>query len=793
MLKSYFKIAVRSVLKSKSSAFINLFGLSVGIAVCYLIFLYVSFEHSYDRLNKKADRIYQLVSDVRTSTETEHWDLTSAPMGAAMKLEFPEVEDFVRMEPANILVRKGDIKFQEENAMWTDSSIFQILDFKMIKGSPQTALKDPNSVVLTESEAKKYFGNSDPIGQSLLLTGKNINAVVTGIIHDIPQNSTIRPNMLISMPTYINNFRPGIDSIWSSFEFYTYLLLRPHANPENVSSRFESFLAKYATQEMKNQHFSCKLALEPLTSIYLHSTRGAPVTGNLKNLNILTIVAIFILTLAFVNFVNLSTARSLVRAKEIGVKKVLGASRAQLIRQFLAETIVMSFVSFLIALILCTLLIPFFNQLCGKVVCEGIFSNPKYIFYAFAFSMVTGLAAGLYPAFALSSFAPVPVLNGHYATVGQGAFLRRLLVVAQFSVSIILLTATIIVYAQLKFMRSGKLGFDKEHVVVVDNHGAANINLFKEKLREIPGVVSASNSSSVPTNNYDNLVLSRFQDREGWQQIYVNAFYVDKDFCPLYKLKLLAGRTFDSSFPTDSTEAMVLNEAAVRKLGYSAPDEIIDKSFEQGGRLGRVIGVVSNFHIHSLKEVVQPISMREEMNYWEYTTIKVSSQGLPNTLNAIKEAWGKAIPTRPFNYFFLDKAFDKLYRSDENFADLILCFSILAIFISAIGMLGLVSYSVSQRSKEVSVRKVIGASISDIFVLISRDFLKLVLVGFVIAAPLACMIMHEWLLNYATRINIKWWFFLIAGGIAVIVALLAISYHSAKAALTNPINNIRIN
>ncbi len=765
----------------------------VGISACFLIFLYVRFELSYDVFHKNADRICRVVTDVKTPSQVFNWYQTSAPMAAAIKADIPQVEATTRTIPANVLVIKNNISFQEEKALWADASLFSIFDLPLKYGNPKTALIAPNSIVFSESEAKKYFGDINPVGQTLLLSGNKLPSIVTAVMKDIPENSQVKAEMLISMSTFVKAFNPTIESDWSSFLYSTYLLLSPGTKPETIQKRLPGIIEKYAGAEMKRENQTFTLFLEPLKSVYLQSGRG-PISGDINNIYIFSIVAAFLLLIACVNFVNLTTARSVERAKEVGIRKVAGALRVQLMMQFLIESVIISFCAFLLAVLLSQILLPLFNQLAGKIISKSIFEHGLFVLLLFLLSIAVGFFAGAYPAFALSSFKPVSVLKGRYASGSKAVLLRKTLVIAQFSISIALIIGVLVIYTQLNFMRKQPLGFNKEQTIIIDHHGDANAPAFKQQLSEISSVKSASISSSIPGKDYSNNMVwqATIENEKGeMQKMNLNAYIVDYDFVHVYQLKLIAGRAFSTQYPTDSLHALILNKTAVTALGYPFPEKIIGKRFVQEGIQGTVIGVVEDFHFRSLKETVQPLSLETGIGANRFITLKIDSRNLSETLRAIKTRWARTITDRPFNYIFLDESFNQLYRSEDRFGNLFFCFATLAILVSCMGLLALAAYSTSQRTKEIGIRKILGASVAGIAGLLSKDFLKQVIVAFLIASPVAWYFMNKWLDGFAYRISISWWIFAVTGLSALFIALMTVSFHAIKAAIANPVKSLR--
>jgi len=792
MIKNYFRIAFRNLWRHRVFSFINIMGLTVGMAACFLIFLYIRFELSYDAFNTKADRTYRVVCDIKTPTETINAGGPSWAVPPNLKNEFSEIEAFARFNGGSLLFRKGDIKFQEENALFADSAAFQIFDFKLLKGNPKTALKEQLSVVMSETAAKKYFGNiNNAVGQTLLMTSDNHHVVVTGIMKDIPENSQIKADVLVSMSTLTQKFNPRLDTQWGNYGSSAYILLKPGTNARALQAKFPAFLEKRNGEQMRKSQMYATLILEPLRDVYLRSTRNDSKTGNINNVYIFSIVAIFILLIACINFINLTTARSAERAKEVGIRKVIGAEKMQLTRQFIGESVMLCLIAVLLAIGLSALLLPLFNKLAGKTISTGIFSNGRDLLLLLLAAIGIGLLAGVYPALVLSSFKPITVLKGRFATGSKGILLRKGLVVAQFTISIALIIGTIVVYRQMSYMRNRDLGFSKDQIMVIDTHGDPARTSFKQAITGIARVKSTAMSSSVPGGGNPG-AYSEVENIKGDLQIAnLDLYFVDWDYIPQFKIKMVAGRAFSRSFGTDTTQAMVLNEAAVKMFGYSSPQQAVGRRFKQWGREGKIIGVMKDFHFRSLQEPIKPLSMRIEPDGCDLVSANITAADLPATLAAIESKWKTLIPNRPFSYYFLDEFFDRQYRAEERFGRLFLNFAILAIFISCLGLLGLASYSTMQRTREIGIRKIMGASASNIVHLLSKDFLLLVVIAFFMASPLAWFVMHNWLKDFAYRTDINWWIFIAAGISAVIIAITTVSFQAFRAALSNPVKSLR--
>lgn len=791
MLKNYFKIALRNLWKHKVFSLINIMGLTVGMAACLLISMYVTFELTYDAFHSKSDRIYRLVTDVITPSETINAGITSWAYGPSIKQDFPEVEAYTRLNGGSFLVRKGDIKFQEEATVFADSSVFNVFDLKLVQGDPKTALKEPLSIVFTEKAAKKYFGDADPVGQTLLLSGDGLPAKVTGVMKDIPENSLIKGEMFLSMTTMTQRFNRGIDDEWGNFGATTYLLLKPGADSKGLEKKMPAFMERHAGKFMRESKMSYKLFLEPLLEVHLHSERDVPEKGSMNNVYIFSVVAAFILLIACINFINLTTARSAERAKEVGIRKAVGAARSLLARQFVSESVLLCLIAFGCSILLSMALIPLFNNLAGKVVTAGVFADPSFLLYMLLAAFVIGILAGIYPALVLSSFEPVTVLKGRFTTSVKGILLRKGLVTVQFAISIALIIATMIVYIQMNYMRNRDLGFNKEQMLVINSEGDPKREAFKSSINGLAGVKSTAASSSVPGSSNPG-AYSEIENKSGDLQVAnLDLYFVDFDYIPHFGLKMVTGRPFSREFGTDTTQAMVINEAAVKLLGYSKPEEAIGRRFRQWGREGKIIGVIKDFHYRSLQEAIRPLTMRIEPRGADLVSVKIEGNRLKESVAAIEQKWKEVMPNRPFSYYFMDEFFDRQYRSEERFEKLFFNFAILAIFISCLGLLGLASYSTMQRTKEIGVRKVMGASIVSIVGLLSKDFLKLVLIAFVVAAPIAYLGMDRWLQHFAYRTDIYWWVFVVAALLSATIAFITVSFQSIRAAVMNPVKSLR--
>ena len=789
MLKNYFKIAFRSLWRHKGFTLLNIIGLAVGMAAFFLIFQYVRFEYSYDDFVTKQDRIYRLVADVKTQSETQHGWTTSMPMAIHLKKEYPEIEDIVRLRGQAMLLKRGDVIFQENGTVFADSGLFNLFDYPLVEGDLATALKEPFSVVLSETTAKKYFGSTDPIGQTMLFSDSGFIAKVTGVMKDLPENSTVKADLFVSMATELR-FRDSSDYRWGRFNATSYLMLKPGASTAALQAQFKPFIDRHQGTVLKLAQQDDVLSLEKLRDTYW-SPRGGWVSGSKSNVYIFSLIGLFILLIAGINFVNLTTARSAERAKEVGIRKVIGAVRFQLMRQFLSESVLVCLIAFVLAGALGSLLSPLFNQLAGKTVSSGVLGQPGELLALAGIALVIGLLAGIYPALVLSGFRPIESLKGRFSSSSRGLLLRRGLVVFQFTISIFLIIGTVVVYSQLDYMRSRYLGFDKEQELVIDEHNDVHKYAFRQEVAQLPNVQSTAFSGSVPGEG-DYSAYSQVENGRGeMQTANMDLTYVDFGYLEQYKMKLLAGRFFDPHIATDTMQAMMINEKALGLLGYSSPQQAVGRRFEQWGKKGVIIGVIRNYNFEGLQHEIRPLSICINLDDCNYLSVKVGTHDLPATIAAIKKRWEGLAPDKEFDYFFLNEQFNRHYRTEVRFGRLFINFAVLAIFISCLGLLGLASYSTVLRTKEVGVRRVLGASVVGIVRLLSVEFLALVGIAILIAVPVGWYFMHRWLEDFAYKASLGWWIFAGSGLMAMVIAFATISYQAVRAAMVSPVNSLR--
>ncbi|MBN8855072.1 MAG: cell division protein FtsX [Sphingobacteriales bacterium 50-39] len=806
MFQNYFKTALRNLWKNKGFSAINIIGLAVGLATCLLIVLYVTDELSYDRWNKQADRIYRL--DAQVKFGGNHLFLAVAPplAGPSMIQDYPEVEQYTRFRYyGGILARKGDMNIRENSTTYADSTLFDVFTLPMIAGDPHTALTTPRSVVISEKMALKYFGSAQAVGK-ILLVNDSLRYKVTGVIRNIPGQSHFRYDFFFPM-LELRSSRATDE--WLSHNFNTYVVLRKGADAAKLEAKLPGMIEKYMAPLIKTALNTdlkgffksgnyLDFTLTPLTSIHLHSNKTAEMAanGSIEYVYIFSAIALFILLIACINFMNLSTARSSNRAKEVGMRKVMGSMRTQLIFQFIMESTVISFVSMLLALGIAFLMLPLFGRLAGKDIGLGLLSNLWVVAAVVVLVLVVGLLAGAYPAFFLSAFHPIAVLKGNLKSGFKTGWLRNSLVVFQFGISIFLIIGTVIIYQQLQYIRNKQLGYDRGHVIVLNNLDplGPQARAFREDLLRLPGVEGATMTGFLPTSanrSGDVVFLTPRIDQK--EAIQTQVWPVDEHYVPTLGMHMKEGRNFSGAFLTDSN-AVILNNAAVHMLG-------------KGDLMGRkiyhienieplkitewhVVGVIDDFNFNSLREVVTPLVMymHEDKGH---LALRIKTDNVSRLVRQIEDKWKSIVPGQPFEYSFMDDDFNEQYKAEQLTGGISLAFSLLAICIACLGLLGLAAYAAEQRTKEIGIRKVLGASVTSIVSLLSKDFLVLVLVAALIAFPFSWWAMHRWLQDFAYRISIGWQVFGLAAALAAGIALTTISWQALKAAWANPVRSLR--
>jgi putative ABC transport system permease protein len=806
MFRNYFKLAVRNLLKNKGFSAINIFGLSIGVATCLLISLYIFNELSFDNFNEKADRIYRINADIKFGESPQALAVNPDPMASTLVKEFPEVEAAVRFRDyGSSLVKKGNQNIKETKIIYTDSSVFDVFTLPFVTGQAKGSLSAPHTMVITESAARKYFKSTDIIGESLKFDNTD-DYKITGVIKDLPENSHFNFDFFLSLEGVEEAHRNS----WLGFNFGTYIVLKAGTSPTSFQNKLKSILDKYLfpqagqVMNINREDFEksgnyVKLSLIPLQSIHLHSDRIAElgINNDIQVIYIFAAVAIFILIIACINFMNLSTARSANRAREVGVRKVLGTVKTQLIAQFLMESVLMSFIAFAIALILVAILLPFLNQLSGKNLSYTSFLTPGFIAALIGGALVTGIMAGIYPSFYLSSFKPIQVLKGGVATGFKRSYLRSGLVVFQFFISITLIISTIVIYRQLQFIKEKKIGFNKEQVVIVKDAYVLDkkSETFKNEVLKYPEFIAGSQSGYLPVTPANRSEEALFAGTviDNNKAVSSQLWSVDEDYLNTFGMEILSGRNFKKEMITDSN-SVVINETAAKLFGFKNPVgekiSMLDDFKTGTTKIFTILGVVKNFHYQSLRQNIGALTMRLNRNN-NAISFRIKGVNASTALDHIKTAWKSVAPSEPLSYSFLSEDFDAMYRSEQRSGQIFISFAVLAILIACLGLFGLAAYAAEQRVKEIGIRKVLGASVPQIFSILSKDFLKLVVIAAIIAFPLAWWMMDVWLRDFAFRVNIGWWVFVIAGFIATFIALVTISFQAIKAAVANPVKNLR--
>ncbi len=793
MLGNYLRLALRNLLKHKLYTVINILGLAIGLVCCMLIVLFVSDELQYDRYHDNAPRIYRVLEDIYINGVTENSASCPFPVATQMQAEFPDIEATVRFfRPTTTpIVKRGDERFREKSLFFADSSVFDVFGFTFLKGDPGTALDDPFTIVLTESLARKYFGEEEALGQMLefVTGGPQSTAKVTGVIADVPHNSHFSFSGLISMATarvFVGN--QTFTQQWWWNPCWTYILLPENFPPGRLEEQFPGFVEKYFPENIRD---GISLSLQPLTDIHLHSQRDLEIQPNsdISYVYIFSAVALFILLIACINFMNLATARSARRAREVGVRKVMGAQRRQLIVQFLGESILIALLAVLLSAATCDLLLPFFNDFTGKELSVSWLTDWRMLLMLLGLGLVVGTAAGIYPAFFLSSFRPVRVLKGNVSLGMRSGVLRKVLVTIQFATSIGLLIAAAIVLQQMDYVRQKNLGFDREHIVLIKSEPPLfrRTEAFKQALLRHASV----SGMTTMTETIGTGVQIRQYFPEGLSQAEPTALAglgVDMDFLDVMNIDVVQGRGFSREHPSDTLQAYLLNETAARKLGW---DEPIGKQFGMWlgpnfTRKGRIIGVVSDFNYASLRHPVESLVIFV-FPFINEIAIKLHPGQLEDGIAAIEQEFQQFCPGIPFDYRFLDSSIENLYRDESRLSELISLFSLLAIFVACLGLFGLASFTVEQRVKEIGIRKTLGASVLNIVLLLSKEFSRLVVLAALVAIPIAWYAMDNWLQDFTYRINIGWEPFVLATLVALAVAIATVSIKTIRAALADPV------
>ncbi len=807
MLHNYFKIFIRNLKKNPGYIMINILGLSVGMAASILIFLFVQHELSYDKYHENADRIYR-VSRAWFNPDGEvslHLGHAAPPFGPLLKSDFEgQIEEAVRVMNVKVILKEESNTFEEQRFFFSDPEIFKVFSWPLIDGDPDNALSFPDGLVISKSMAMKYFGNIDAVGKSLevMIGSQKFNMQVRGVMEDVPDNSHFKADFLASMEPVVD-FYGGYEMMMKNYgsnNFGTYLLLAEGVNAGDLESQIPAFIDRHipASSQGFSASSGTKLFLWPLTSIHLHSNLDSEIepNSNIEYVYIYSAIAVFILLIACINFMNLATARSAKRAMEVGLRKVMGADRQLLVRQFMSETIFMALFALIIAILISWIVLPFYSNFTGKVLTLNFIHHPEYIIGLMVLVLVVGMLAGSYPSLFLSGFQPVQVLKGTYKIGSVHEKLRSVLVVGQFAISIILIVSVLVVLNQLNFMKNKDLGFEKDEILVLPayNEFTENYEILRDRLIQHQGIDNVALGSRIPSG--------RLLDEQGAQaevggqllpvDVRISDIHVSHSFMETFGMQFVAGRDFDFNLASDSTEAFVLNESSVRAIGWASAEEAIDKPFQYGNRRGYVVGIVKDFHFESLHQPISPMVFLIPQDRFNEVAVKIKPEYKEAAIAYLRDEWQAMKPEFPFNFYMVADKFEQQYEAEEKVGTLFGLFAGLAIIISVLGLFGLAAYATEQRTKEIGIRKVMGASIWSIVSLLGKDFLKLVLFGFLLAIPIAWYGMNGWLDNFAYSVSVSWVVFLIAGFTATLIAALTVSSQSIRAAMINPVDAFKV-
>jgi putative ABC transport system permease protein len=805
MFRNYFKTAWRNITRQKGYSLINVIGLAIGVAACLLILQYVSFELSYENFQVNRDRIYRVKQERydngKLSTE---WAAGAYAVGNSFKEEIPEIEDYVKLLATNSVVAEINHQaVQIKKTFFASSSFFRVFTYPVIAGDGNKALTEPFTAALSETTARTLYGTTDVVGKRLSLN-RNSDYTVTAVYKDAPSNTQVKPDLLLSYATFVkrttDSTGKGPETAWLWDGCLTYLVLRKGSDPRVVEKKFQPIVDKFTAADMKKYNSAVTYSLQPLTDIHLYSHyMGEPEpNGDGKTVYLLLGIAFFIVVIAWINYINLATARAINRAKEVGIRKTVGSQRSQLIFQFLSESALLNAFALLLAFIIVVVAIPGFNQLSGQHLSFSFLMKPDFWAGLLALFIGGTFFSGLYPAFVLSGFRPIEVLKGKMTATSKGSVLRKGLVVFQFTASLFLLIGTLAVYQQIQYMRKQSLGINidqtlvvKRPVVLTDSTYLQNMTALKEALNQQTSVKGVTISSSIPGEPVDwNAGGIKLVGTDESTQKQYRVIGVDYDYLKLYGIRLIAGRPFSKDYGSDD-HAVIFTKKGFEQLGLAKPEEAVGKKIDFWGEQYTIVGIADNFHQQSLRENFEPLIFRLIPDVQGYLSIKTPASKASQTIEKVKAAWSQFFPGNTFEYFFLDDHFDKQYKADQKFGQVFGLFTSLAILVACLGLFGLASFTTIQRTKEIGIRKVLGASVPQILKLLYQEFASLLAIAFVLAVPLAWYVVLRWLQGYAFRIDIHWAYFLIPFVAIFCIAFLTVSYQSMKAALSNPVNSLR--
>ncbi len=797
MFKNYIKVAWRNLFKDKLYSMVNIIGLSIGITCCAVIYLYVSYELSYDAYHHQSENIYRMVSNSHEPDKVKEFAPTSPIMASSALVQFPEIDNIVRFNGSSRNISFEEKKFYDTKLYYADSTLLDVFDFNLIQGNKKTLLNKPYSIVLTESTAKKYFGNESAYGKIMKLSD-TINLTVTGVINDIPKNSHFSFDCFLSRIT-MNDLNKGDSSWyqnneqnWFNCNTYSYIRLKDGTDPSKLKSKINAYMTKENEEIRKQTGMYMNCNLQPITDIHLTSNLEAEFkdskNGNIQYIYIFIGTAILMLVIACCNFINLSTAKSINRSKEIGLRKVIGATRKQLILQFLGESTFFSIIASLFSILFVYCLLPVFNNFLGI---ELHFTLKTFLLYLIIIVFV-GILSGSYPALLMSSFSPIRSIKGNIKHSLIDVIFRKGLVVFQFTIAIALIICTIIVLNQLDFIQNKNIGMNKDQLLNIElkPQDAGKSEVLLKELRQNPKIVSASvNSFSFKYMSNITLIPEGLAENKLTS---CNVFSMDYDFLKTYQIPIVAGRDFSPSYTTDETEGFMVNEAAVKEFGWKTPKDAIGKKVQWGmGKDGKVVAVVKDFNFTSLKENIKPILMHIFKPWHNNITVRLKTDNVSTTISEIENIWKTNAPHSPYKYSFLEEDFNNMFQSELKMRSVLGVFTVLGILVACLGLFGLAAFTIKQRYREIGIRKVLGSSVNGIVKNLSADFLKLVIISILIAIPLAWYASYKWLQDFAFKVDISWWVFILAAFLALIIAFITVCFQALKAALANPIKSLR--
>ncbi|OGU60100.1 MAG: hypothetical protein A2V66_10425 [Ignavibacteria bacterium RBG_13_36_8] len=800
MFRNYFLIALRTIRKSKLYSGINIVGLALGIACSLLIYMYVAEELSFDNYHKDVDQVYRVYEEISSPTSIQYYAPVAWPVAPTLLKDYPQVEYAARLytHMSTRLIKYNEKVFYEPKFIYGEEDIFKILSYNFIQGNPDNALTRQNTIVITKSTAKKYFGNTNPVGRILQCNG--INCEVTGVIEDLPYNTHLKFDLIASIKTIEDE---NWWANWLGTECFTYIKLAPNVDGDAFGEQIKTFADNYIDESFRQRGYFHRFYLQHVSDIHLKSNFPGELEtpGNFYTIILFSAIGLFVLIIAGLNYMNLSTAKSLNRAKEVGLRKVVGGNRRQIAVQFYTESILLSFFALIIAFGITFLILPYFNDLSGTTFSHTDLFKPRILGGLLLIGLTVGLGAGSYPASFLSSFSPITTLGGSFMKGGKGSFMRKTMVIFQFAISLLLIIGTIVIHRQINYMQNQNLGFNKEQKLMIPVQGGASITSNYEQVKELleanPNIVSATASSNVPGIAFYSWNIKSL-DSEHEFESGVNHLFVDPDFLGSYQIEMAAGRYFNKHNPADMSDwskytHFIINKAAANILGFTNPNDALGLKIQSGLGLiqGEVIGVTKDFHYAGLQTAVEPLIISWFPKRFGYLTLNISTNNIDSAIDYAKRKWNEIFPGSLMEYKFLDEEFNALYNSEKQTASIVNVFTFIGLFIACLGLLGLVSFIVEQRKKEIGIRKVLGSSVSNVMYLLLKEFFKWILISNIIAWPIAYILMNSWLQDFAYRIQIELDVFVYAGLLSILLMLVTVSYQSVKAAVANPIDSIK--